>query len=119
MKPITPDFFNRDLFLVAKQLLSVAIVCRTEDKITMCQIVETEAYDYPNDKGSHAYMGKRTQRNESMYLAGGHIYMYLCYGTNDMLNFSVGKENEGQAILVRAVKPLEGIEYMQNRSIRS
>jgi len=77
-------------------------------------IVETEAYLYKDDPGCHASKGK-TDRNEPMFKAAGHIYVYLIYGMYHCLNIVSGKEGEGEAVLIRALEPLEGIKTMQKR----
>ena len=78
-------------------------------------IVETEAYNGPDDRGSHAYNNKRTPRNQMMYNAGGVVYMYLCYGIHDMLNIVTCGQGSSHAVLIRAVEPFAGIETMRER----
>jgi DNA-3-methyladenine glycosylase len=78
------------------------------------RIVETEAY-LSWDAASHAYRGL-TPRNRSLYLEHGHAYVYFCYGAHFMLNVSGERAQAGGGVLVRAIEPLEGIEWMeQNR----
>ena len=74
------------------------------------RIVETEAY-LVGDAASHAYRGL-TKRNPSMFLARGHAYVYISYGVWPMLNISSDEEGVGEAVLIRALEPLEGIEAM-------
>ncbi len=109
------DFYLRPVTRVAQELLGKTIITNIDSHYTESIIVETEAYEYPHDKGSHSYNNKRTPKNESMYLQGGHTYVYKCYGVHDMLNIVAEPEQIGTAVLIRAVEPINGIEIMQQR----
>ncbi|MXV50487.1 DNA-3-methyladenine glycosylase [Pedobacter sp. HMF7647] len=113
---LSDDFYRReDVVLIAKELLGKFLYTRINGIVTGGMIVETEAYRGPEDRGSHAYNGRRTPRNETMYAAGGHVYMYICYGIHDMLNIVTGQEGTSHAVLIRAVDPTEGIDIMRER----
>ena len=90
-------FYERDAVTVAKDLVGKVLVCG--DK--RLRISETEAYWGENDTACHAHKG-RTQRTEVMYAQGGTIYVYLCYGMHWMLNIVTGREDDPQAVLIRA-----------------
>ncbi len=75
-------------------------------------IVETEAYVGVEDAASHAYGGRRTARNASMYLEGGHAYVYFTYGMHHCMNVVCGRKEEPAAVLIRALQPEEGIAEM-------
>ena len=77
-------------------------------------IVEVEAYDH-EDPAGHGYGNRRTQRNASMFLPGGHAYVYRSYGIHWCLNFVCGNEGEASAVLVRALEPTRGLDVMRER----
>lgn len=104
-------FFSNPTESVAKDLLGCTIAM---DGLKG-RIVETEAY-LEDDLASHAH-GGRTERNRIMYEEYGYVYIYLCYGIHNMLNFTTEKDNAG-AVLIRALEPLEGLEEMRdNRGV--
>lgn len=110
------SFYRRnDAVLVARELLGKHVFSRIDGELTGGVIVETEAYQGPEDRGSHAYNHRKTARNEIMYNAGGVAYMYICYGIHDMLNVVTGEDGISHAVLIRAVEPLIGIEVMRER----
>ncbi len=102
--------------LVAQELLGKIIV-RVINKHIVLQgrIVETEAYTGIDDQASHAYGGKRI-RNAPLYGPVGHAYVYFIYGMYFCLNF-VSRSSDAPAggTLIRAVQPIEGIEFMQKQ----
>lgn len=73
--------------------------------------METEAYLGGEDKASHSYNGKRTPRNEAMYMPPGTCYVYSVYGTHSCLNIS--SFGEGAAVLIRALEPVSGLEHIR------
>jgi len=103
-------FFNRPTVELAKSLLGKYLVLENTSGI----IVETEAYLYKDDPGCHASKGI-TARNAPMFAAAGRTYVYLIYGMYHCLNIVSGKEGEGEAVLIRALEPVTGIELMQKR----
>ncbi|MEI9958868.1 MAG: DNA-3-methyladenine glycosylase [Ferruginibacter sp.] len=78
--------------------------------------METEAYIAITDRASHTYNGKRTARNEHMYSEAGISYVYICYGMHHLFNVVTNKKNIPDAVLIRAVEPLLGIEDMLIRT---
>ncbi len=113
---LSDSFFDRPTLKVAKDLIGKVIV-RTVDvrgkKIKLkARIVETEAYLGKNDPASHSSRGK-TKRNEVMFGKPGIIYVYFIYGNYEMLNFVTEKEGTAGAVLIRAIEPIEGEEFMK------
>lgn len=105
------DFYTGDVNTVAKNLLGKIFVHNIGIKKLSGIIVEVEAYDGSVDKAAHTYIGK-TKRNEIMFEEGGFLYVYFTYGAHFCSNIVTGKKNEGTAVLLRGIEPLEGIEIM-------
>ena len=78
------------------------------------RIVEVEAYDH-EDPAAHGYGNRRSERNASMFLRGGHAYVYRSYGVHWCLNLVCGEEGIAAAVLVRALEPLHGLDEMRAR----
>ena len=106
MKRLIRDFYTGPTLRVAQDLLGKFIVRRIGKRKIVGKIVETEAYVGPEDRASHAYGGKLTQRNRAEYLVGGHIYIYLVYGMYWQFNISTGKEGSPECVLLRALEPV-------------
>lgn len=102
--------------MIARELLGKIIVTNIEGIQTSGRVVETEAYAGITDKASHAYAGKRTSRNEHMYGEAANVYVYICYGIHQMFNIVTNDKEIPDAILIRAVEPLNGIEDMLIRT---
>jgi DNA-3-methyladenine glycosylase len=101
---------------VARDLLGRYLVRELEGERLVLRVVETEAYLGAPDRASHAWGGRRTARNESLYLAGGHAYVYFIYGMHWCLNAVTGEADIGSAVLLRAGEPVAGEERMiENR----
>ena len=117
MKKLSAVFYKRkDVVRIARELLGKIIVTEINGKETSVRIVETEAYLGLTDKASHSYNGKRTNRNEHMYSAGGTVYVYICYGMHHMLNVVTNDKNIPDAVLIRAGEPIKGIDLMLKRT---
>jgi DNA-3-methyladenine glycosylase len=117
MKKVPLSFYDRDdVVQIAKELLGKIIVTNFEEQITSARIVETEAYIGITDKASHSYGHRRTARNEHMYSPPGTAYVYICYGMHQMFNIVTNKKDIPDAVLIRAVEPLDGIDLMAKRT---
>jgi DNA-3-methyladenine glycosylase len=106
---------NPDVLFLAKDLLCKVLFTQIDGQVTAGIIVETEAYHGVQDKASHAYGGRRTNRTETMYAAGGISYVYLCYGLHNLFNIVTSVEDEPHAVLIRGIEPLEGIGVIERR----
>ncbi len=109
------DFYIRDTITVAKELIGKILVHNTDDGIIKGRIVETEAYIGSIDKASHAYNNRRTSRTEIMFGIGGFSYVFLIYGMYNCMNIVTNEIGRGEAVLIRALEPLEGIDLMIER----
>ena len=108
--PLRQRFFNRPAVDLAKALLGKHLVYGD----LTGKIVETEAYLCRDDPGSHAFRGLSV-RNAPMFGPAGHTYVYLIYGIHHCLNIVSGVPGEGEAVLIRALEPVGGIELMKKR----
>lgn len=99
---------------MARALLGTLLVRRRGATLLVGRIVETEAYVGEADRACHAFAGPTT-RNAVMYGEPGHAYVYFVYGMHDMLNVVCRPAGEPEAVLVRAVEPLFGLEAMRRR----
>jgi DNA-3-methyladenine glycosylase len=99
---------------VAPSLLGMIIAKRGPAGLVAGRIVETEAYDGPEDRASHARAG-RTARTAVMFGPAGHAYVYLVYGLHHCLNVVCGLDGEATAVLIRALEPVAGIDSMRAR----
>jgi DNA-3-methyladenine glycosylase len=114
--PLSREFFNRPVLEVAPDLLGRILVRSTPDGPVALRLTEVEAYDGPNDPGSHAYRG-RTPRNAVMFGPPGHVYVYFTYGMWHCMNLVCGPEGRAGAVLLRAGEVVEGIEWARKRRL--
>ena len=108
------SFFRQDTVELARKLLGCLLIHRTPDGAAGGMIVEAEAYVGAIDKACHAYRN-RSGRTEIMYHDGGYAYVYLIYGMHHCFNAVTGPEGEGNAVLIRALEPVIGLDLMQQR----
>ncbi len=116
MLRLLPSFYLRsDVVQVARDLLGKVLVTEFDGRRTAGIITETEAYRAPDDRASHAYNNRRTARTEVMFAEGGRAYIYLCYGIHHLFNVVTAAEGAAHAVLIRAIEPLEGLDWMLER----
>lgn len=108
-------YLDADVVSLSQKLLGKYLFTKTREGLTGGIITETEAYKGPEDKASHAYLMRRTARNEVMYARGGIAYVYICYGIHYLLNVVTNEVNIPHAILLRSMQPTVGIDLMLKR----
>lgn len=117
MISVFPEFLSGDADEVARKLLGcrlVRVIAGEEDtERIVVRIVETEAYDQL-DPASHTFHGK-SERNKAMFGPAGHAYIYFTYGMHYCFNVTAGADGFGEGVLIRAVEPVEGMEYVERR----
>lgn len=117
-RTLPPSFYLQKTVIVAKKLLGKVLFIQHQGEIFLSEIVETEAYLSRNDPACHTHKGL-SKKNKSMFEVGGTCYVYLCYGLNYCMNVVTQKKGCGEAVLIRAVKPLQGVKKMaDNRKIK-
>ena len=109
------SFYERDTLTVAKELLGKYLTHNSPKGRTVGRIVEVEAYIGPKDKAAHSYNGRRTERTEAMFGPGGHAYIYQVYGLYFCFNVVTQKAGMPEAVLIRALEPVEGLKLMAMR----
>jgi DNA-3-methyladenine glycosylase len=119
MKPrrkLPRSFYLQDTIAAARALLGCVLWRKLDDgELLAARIVEVEAYLGANDLASHARRGLRSERNHSMYLEGGHAYVYFTYGMHWCLNVVTNEADIAEAVLLRGAEPLRGIDAMRER----
>ncbi len=112
------DFYARDGLTLARDLLGRYLVRESGQGQVITKIVETEAYIGPEDKACHAYDNRRTKRTEVMFGRPGLAYVYLVYGIHNCFNIVAASEGKPEAVLIRAVEPVKGLDFLrENRAI--
>ncbi len=114
MKKLPRSFFNRPTLTVARELLGkILVIGKTSGRID-----EVEAYIGQKDPACHACRGK-TERNKMMFGPAGHLYVYFTYGMYHCANIVTEKKEFPAAVLIRSIKPIEGVERMKKRRGRA
>jgi DNA-3-methyladenine glycosylase len=116
MKLLRQDhYLQPDVVALSRDFLGKYLFTETDGHLCGGKIVETEAYSHVNDKACHSHLQKRTTRTEVMFRPGGVAYVYKIYGIYDLFNIITNRQDKADAVLVRAIEPVEGLEVMQQR----
>ncbi|KHD88030.1 MAG: 3-methyladenine DNA glycosylase [Bdellovibrio sp. ArHS] len=119
MKILPQDFYFEDTTSVAKSLLGKILHIRKGHEEHQARIVEVEAYLGIEDPACHTFGDRRTPRTKSMYLNGGHSYVYMIYGMYYCLNFVTRTEKHPEAVLIRGVQPLNAEPHVKKKDIKT
>ena len=117
-KIIERDFYKGNTLEVAKNILGNFLVREVDNKKIISKIVEVEAYIGSIDKACHGYNYKKTERTKPLYEEGGVTYVYLIYGMYNCFNIVSGKRGEPEAILLRAIEPINELDYISNNRFK-
>jgi DNA-3-methyladenine glycosylase len=107
------SFYEQETVRVAQDLLGCFLERRESTGTVAGRIVETEAY-IVGDEAAHSYKGM-TKRNRILFGPVGNAYVYFIYGMHCCLNAVTGTAGSGEAVLIRALEPVEGIAMMEKR----
>ena len=110
------NILGLDTLSIAKNLLGYTFIHESDEGKTAGIIVETEAY-LQDDPACHAYR-KKSVRNAPMFGKAGTIYVYQIYGMHFCVNISTNQEDIGEAVLIRALEPTEGLDLMEERRLK-
>ncbi|XP_059157126.1 uncharacterized protein LOC131941706 [Physella acuta] len=106
------EFFNCPCTQLARRLLGQTLLRRIGTELLLGRIVETEAYLGAEDKAAHSFNGKKTERNQAMFMSPGTAYVYNIYGM--YCCFNISSQGDGCAVLLRALEPISGIQVMRD-----
>ncbi|MGZ3770678.1 MAG: DNA-3-methyladenine glycosylase [Bdellovibrio sp.] len=112
-------FYLRNTVTVAKSLLGKVLNIKISGKRQRARIVEVEAYLGIKDRAAHTFGDRHTERTKSMYLEGGHTYVYLVYGLYHCINFVARPYGTPEAVLIRAVQPLPANDHPKKTDLKT
>lgn len=118
-RPLPRSFYARPVLTVARALVGTYLVHEQAGARMAGRVVETEAYRGPEDRAAHSYGGRRTARTEVMFGPAGYAYLFLVYGLHWQFNVVTGRVGEPEAVLIRALEPVEGVGSMALRRGKS
>ncbi|NLZ33748.1 DNA-3-methyladenine glycosylase [Clostridium isatidis] len=111
---IEQEFYRKSTLEVAKNLLGQYLIREINGIKIKSIIVETEAYIGSLDKACHGYNYKKTERTKPLFEDGGISYVYFIYGLYNCFNIVTSIKGEPEAVLIRAVEPLDNLDYISH-----
>lgn len=108
-------YLDEDVVQISRNLLGKMLYTFIDNRLTAGKIVETEAYCGITDRASHAYPNRMTRRNAIMFEEGGVAYVYMIYGIHYLFNVVTGEKGIPNAVLIRALEPIKGLDTMLDR----
>lgn len=109
-------FYQRpDVLLTARELLGKHVCTLLDGELTTGRIVETEAYRHEGDPSITLHLQRKARQAQALYQPGGHAYLYTVYRVHTLFNITAHDAEHPDAILIRAIEPLEGIDIMLRR----
>jgi DNA-3-methyladenine glycosylase len=116
LNPLNLRFFERgDVLLTARELLGKHVFTCLNGELTSGRIVETEAYRHEGDPSITLHLQRKTRQAQALYQPGGHAYLYTVYRVHTLFNITANDAAHPDAILIRAIEPLEGVDIMLRR----
>lgn len=112
-------YSGNDPVPIAKALLGKLLCTNFDGVLTSGMIVETEAYNGRTDKACHSHIHGKTERTKIMFGKPGIAYVYLCYGIHHLFNVVTNIEGNADAILIRGIEPVDGIDTILKRRGKS
>jgi DNA-3-methyladenine glycosylase len=110
------EFYQRpDVLTIARELLGKHVCTRIDGELTTGRIVETEAYRHEGDPSITLHLQRKARQAQALYQPGGHAYLYTVYRVHTLFNLTVNDAAHPDAVLIRAIEPLEGVEIMLRR----
>lgn len=108
------SFFDRDVLVVARDLLGCVVESETDEGLVAIRLVEVEAYAGEDDAASHAWRGP-TPRTAVMFGPPGRVYVYFTYGMHWCANVVCGPDGRASAVLMRGGEVVDGVEIARSR----
>lgn len=120
MERLGYDVYARPSCTVAQVLLGKKLVRQIDGRLLSGIIVETEAYCDSAERdlachGDKANGGSPTPRTQVMFGPAGHAYIYFTYGVHWMFNVVTGQPGQANAVLIRALEPVDGLDFMREQ----